>query len=146
MTDSQTRVDTDEAELQALVGTPLVGCAIKGCNDTEVDERGPVWMNAKDGTAQEYWVCRDHWENIFYVLGVQELDREDESETDEDIRPLEEILADLKQREAWVDHTDDFPFDEVTEWTDVDEVEAASFRKGIELMDDAGRMQDDDEW
>jgi len=42
-------------------------CGISGCENTEADQRGPVFM--RDGSMHK--VCTEHWEPIMRVLGEQ---------------------------------------------------------------------------
>lgn len=42
-------------------------CAIAGCDTSEADQRGPVFL--RDGTM--FKVCPEHWEAIHLVLGEQ---------------------------------------------------------------------------
>lgn len=42
-------------------------CMISGCNATEVDQRGPVWLRG-GGMGK---ACPEHWEPIMRVLGEQ---------------------------------------------------------------------------
>ena len=81
MTES-TRLYEDEQELQALIDKGFQGCAVSGCANTDIDSRGSVFLKNKTGKEDEYWMCSDHWEGIFYVLGRQ-VDEEDEPEWDE---------------------------------------------------------------
>ncbi|ROR91710.1 hypothetical protein EDD33_2667 [Nocardioides aurantiacus] len=48
-------------------------CAIRGCENDEADQRGPVFFN--DGSMHK--VCPEHWEPIFRVLGEQATWEED---------------------------------------------------------------------
>lgn len=67
-----TSIDEDEMELQAIVGTEHVGCSFSGCTNKVVDERGPVGLVGKDGRCIRYWVCEDHFEAVFMIIGQQE--------------------------------------------------------------------------
>lgn len=60
----------DEEELQGILRIPQ--CAVSGCNSTEVDPRGYVWMRTSEGEETGYKVCTPHWEPIFQVLGRQD--------------------------------------------------------------------------
>lgn len=42
-------------------------CFIAGCDNDDIDQRGPVWL--RDGSMHK--ACSEHWEPIFRVLGEQ---------------------------------------------------------------------------
>jgi hypothetical protein len=42
-------------------------CFIATCENTEIDERGPIWL--RDGSMHK--ACVEHWEPIMRVLGEQ---------------------------------------------------------------------------
>lgn len=42
-------------------------CLIDACDNTEIDQRGPVWL--RSGGMRK--ACVEHWEGIFRVLGEQ---------------------------------------------------------------------------
>jgi hypothetical protein len=42
-------------------------CLISSCENSEIDQRGPVWL--RDGSMHK--ACVEHWEGIFSVLGEQ---------------------------------------------------------------------------
>jgi hypothetical protein len=69
--DTVSFLDEDEDELQEVLGMPRDGlCAIVGCENPEVDERGPVYVMA-DGVEYQVAMCSPHWEGIFMELGKQ---------------------------------------------------------------------------
>ena len=45
----------------------MTRCFIRACDNTEIDERGPVWL--RDGS--EHLACTEHWKAIFRILGEQ---------------------------------------------------------------------------
>lgn len=53
-------------EWTALLASPL-GCFIAGCDNDEIDQRGPVFL--RDGSIHK--ACTEHWGPIFRVLGEQ---------------------------------------------------------------------------
>lgn len=60
-------VDDGTGTASRLVNIATLGCFIRGCDNDDIDTRGPVWL--RDGT--EHQACTEHWEPIFRVLGEQ---------------------------------------------------------------------------
>lgn len=55
------------SEWAALLANPE-GCCIAGCDSTEIDRRGPVFI--RGGAMHK--ACPEHWEAIFGVIGRQQ--------------------------------------------------------------------------
>jgi len=62
----QTAPPADPWHAEEFAALPDV-CLISGCDQGEIDERGPVWL--RNGTIHK--ACTEHWEAIFRVLGEQ---------------------------------------------------------------------------
>lgn len=45
-------------------------CLIAGCDGTDIDQRGPIWVRNGDHVLM-LKACTEHWEGIYQVLGVQ---------------------------------------------------------------------------
>jgi len=58
---------TDQWRLDEWNALPDI-CFIYGCEASETDPRGPVWLRP-DGAMVK--ACREHWEGVFRVLGEQ---------------------------------------------------------------------------
>jgi hypothetical protein len=94
-----TTFEDDEDELQGRMGVVLEGkCAVGGCSNNEIDERGAIRIDDHEEHAWDYWMCTQHWEAIIIVLGQQD-DREDDAEADVWIRGWE-LTQDITFREA----------------------------------------------
>lgn len=57
-----TQTDQDEAELQGIVGIEPKGCAVVGCQLTDLWSF--VKMRGVDGTETQYSVCAEHFDTI----------------------------------------------------------------------------------
>lgn len=63
-------VFAEEDELQSLLGFKQTTCAIAGCENEELDERGPISLTDETGKRRQYTMCPAHWEAILLNLGV----------------------------------------------------------------------------
>ena len=65
------QIEAEEQELQGLVDSEVGLCAVSGCTNREVDQRGPIAMRDRDQVLFQFWVCIPHWEAIITILGQQ---------------------------------------------------------------------------
>ena len=65
-TPDRDRVRVDPWRLDEWNALPDV-CYIYGCEASETDPRGPVWL--RDESMHK--ACREHWEGVYRVLGEQ---------------------------------------------------------------------------
>ena len=61
----------EEDELQALLGFKQLTCAIAGCENEDLDERGPIGITDEKGQTYHFIMCQSHWEAILMTLGKQ---------------------------------------------------------------------------
>jgi len=59
----------DSWKLQHWNSLPDI-CLIEGCDGSEIDQRGPVWVRNGDHVLM-LKACVEHWEAVYRVLGVQ---------------------------------------------------------------------------